>query len=105
MQDLRVEKVREDGTRLEIHVRLGEDLKFRVTDVGVKPKGKRKYTYVCGKTLTDRYDYRKLYMEGRLEFRKEEMLKECPKELMEEVVEEVVHDAWMKLKPDGVLFQ
>ena len=47
-----IEKTKEDGTKLEIRV-LYMDKKFRIDDVGVKPKGKRKFTYVGGSRMTD----------------------------------------------------
>lgn len=94
-----IEKVKEDGTKLEIRVLL-IDGKFRIDDIGVKPKGKRKFTYL-GSSISDDYSYRRLNTEDRLKFKFNKFLSVCPVELLNEALQE----AWMSIKPDELIIE
>lgn len=91
----RVEKIAEDGTKFEIRITL-MDKKFRLDDIGVKPKGKRKFDYVCGSSMTNDYSYRILNMEDRRKYEMLKMLEVCSIDLINEAIKE----AWMQLKPE-----
>lgn len=94
-----IEKMKEDGTKLEIRVYF-LDRGFCISDVGVKPKGKRKFNFICGTDMTNDYSYRRLNDEDRRKYRMEKILEVCPPELLQEAVNE----AWMSLKPSEVIF-
>jgi hypothetical protein len=89
-----INKIKEDGTKLEIRVLL-IDNKFRIDDIGVTPKGKRKITYL-GLIISNDYSYRKLNTEERIKYRMNKFLEVCPIELMNEALQE----AWLSLKPE-----
>ncbi|MDT0160316.1 hypothetical protein [Bacillus sp. AG4(2022)] len=91
----RIEKVRDDGTKLEIRIRINEK-QFILDDIGVKPKGKRKFTFTCGTNMTNDYSYRSLSIEERKKYKFIKMLEVCPVELMNEAMEE----AWQSIKPN-----
>lgn len=90
-----ITKQKEDGTKLEIRIYFYNG-KFRIEDVGVKPKGKRKFTYVGGSSLTNDYSYRVLDTEGRERMKMEKILEVCPLEMLNEALIE----AWESLKPE-----
>lgn len=98
MADITIEKIREDDTKLEIRIWLNDRGEFHIVDIGLKPKGKRKFTYVCGTSMTDDYSYRTLNMEERREYKKKLILNECSEEILKEALEE----AWRKIKPISV---
>jgi hypothetical protein len=89
-----IEKVKEDGTKLEIRVLL-IDGKFRIDEIGVKPKGKRKFTYV-GSSVNSDYSYRSLNTVDREKYKMNKFLEICPVELMNEALQE----AWLSIKPE-----
>jgi hypothetical protein len=92
-----IEKVREDGTKLELRIRISER-EFILEDIGVKPKGKRKFTYTCGSSMTNDYSYRKLSMEDRRKYELNKMLEVCPVEL----INEALLEAWQQIKPKPI---
>lgn len=91
--NIRIEKIKEDGTKLDIRVLL-IDGEFRVDDVGIKKRRQRNFRYLSH-SITGSYSYRKLNTEDRREFMLREFIKECTVELINEALEE----AWLSLKP------
>jgi hypothetical protein len=89
-----IEKTKDDGTKLEIRV-LFMDGKFRIDEIGVKPKGKRKFTYL-GTSISNDYSYRGLNMEERLKFKFKKFIEVCSIELLNEALQE----AWLSIKPE-----
>lgn len=92
-----IEKVKEDGTKLELRIHFNEK-EFHLNDIGVKPKGKRKFTYICGTNMTNDYSYRSLSRDEREKYRMAKMLEVCPVALINEAMEE----AWMQIKPKPI---
>jgi hypothetical protein len=93
-QNFWINKIKEDGTKLEIRITFIEG-KFRIDDIGVTPKGKRKITYL-DRVISDDYAYRRLNTEDRLKYKMNKFLEVCPVELMNEALQE----AWLSIKPD-----
>lgn len=94
-----INKVKEDGTKLEIRVLL-IDGKFRIDNIGVTPKGKRKITYI-GSIISDDYSYRRLSGEEREKYKMKKFLEVCPIDLMNEALQE----AWLSLKPSELIIE
>ena len=92
---INIEKVLENGTKLDIRV-TAMDGKFKLDDVGVKLKGKRRFIYCCGSSLTNDYSYRVLNTEGRRKMEMDKMLEVASINLLNEALEE----AWMSIKPE-----
>lgn len=97
LQQIRIEKAREDGAKLEIRVSL-IDGKFSIKDVGVKTGRQRNFRYVEDKARDD-YSYRMLDMEERRKYMMNKILNECPVKLLNEALEE----AWHSIKPDPIV--
>jgi hypothetical protein len=94
--NFQIEKIKEDGTKLDIRVLL-IDGKFIIDDIGIKPKGKRKFTYL-GRSISDDYSYRALNTEDRQKFKLKKFLNTCSVELLNEAMEE----AWLSIKPEPI---
>lgn len=93
---IHVEKQKEDGTKLDIRISHSDDM-FWIEDIGVKPKGKRKFTYTCG-CLRNDYKYRALDHAGQNQMKLEKLLEVCDESMLQEALEE----AWMKIKPTKI---
>ncbi|PGT89816.1 hypothetical protein [Bacillus thuringiensis] len=96
MAVIHIEKQKEDGTKLDIRICHSDDM-FWIDDIGVKTKGKRKFTYVCNDFRND-YTYRGLDHAGQNQMKLEKLLEVCGVVMMKEALEE----AWMKLKPTKI---
>jgi hypothetical protein len=89
-----IKKTKEDGTQLNISVSF-VDGKFKVRDVSIKSKGKRKFTSIKSSVFDD-YTYRKLGMKERQLFIEETILSVCGTDIYNESLEE----AWLLIKPE-----
>lgn len=99
MFDLIVNKVLPNGTKAEIRIDYYErEKQFKVTGVGIIPKGKRKMVYVGDQRLTDNYQYRCLDMEQR---RKVEF-KAYVEAVGIETLNDALIEAWESIKPNQI---
>lgn len=73
----------------------GFDVRYSITDIGVKSKGQRKFRYI-GRGISDTYSYRCLSMEEKKDFVKAKFL-----EKVDEIdLRNAVEYAYSKIKPD-----
>lgn len=91
--------INEKKERVEIvvytYIRSGR-CEYRISDILITPFRKRKALSVAA-MIRDRYEYRKLGYDERLEYVHQEFLKYCT----EEQIAQAVQEAYEKLKPDA----
>lgn len=98
MFDLCINKVLDNGTKVEIGVGYDEkDRQFKITRVGTIPKGKRKMIYV-GSQMNHDYQYRNSSAQDRDKIR----LKTFVEAVGLSVLNEVLHDVWELSKPKPI---
>lgn len=73
----------------------GFDMKYAITDIGVKQKGQRKFRYI-GRVISDCYSYRCLSMVEKQAYVKAEFLKRVDELDLRNAVEY----AYAQIKPD-----
>ncbi|WP_460271244.1 hypothetical protein [Bacillus sp. NEAU-Y102] len=95
--DIHITKKKEDGTTLDIRVTI-MDNKLYISDVGVKAKRKRNFTYIGNGKLFDNYTYRSLDKEGKQNMKLRMLIEECG----EDALREALNEAWESLKPSEV---
>ena len=99
MYDLIINKVLENGTKVEIRVEYdGRDQHFKITRVGTVPKGKRKMIYIGSSKMTDNYLYRSLNIEDRNKV----MFKTYVEAVGIDVLNEALLEAWEMTKPKPI---
>lgn len=98
--------VNDNKERVEIVVRAmldySGDCTYRVKDVYITPYRKRKPISVAAQ-IRNRYEYRKLNREGRLEYVRQEYLKYCTEDQIWEAVQEAYNQ--MAPKKEDIVFQ
>lgn len=99
MYDIYVNKVLNNGTKAEIRVGYDERSQvFKISSVGIIPKGKRKMFYIGDSKMTDNYQYRCLNIEDR---RKVEF-KAYVEAVGLEVLNDALLEAWETTKPKQI---